>query len=234
MLNNLGDIKNDVLVQLNASTTIAFYTDDILNDWTDKAHKWSAGFKKWPYTEGRISTTWTGSEESAYPEGWRADSIRVLQLGGKRLQKLNFEDYQIFREEQPDSDDRVFTDFGKVYFINPQVDSSGTTTAWGQFVPAGLDGTDPTVLTVFSGNDESGNEAIVQEVLSYAKTREKKIQEAILHHQRAMQILEEMWTKIKEEQFAYQTHHIRGGMWKRMDILEGVAEDELFRRDQFY
>lgn len=41
MLNTQADIENDVLVQLNASTTIAFYTETIIDTWISKAHTWA-------------------------------------------------------------------------------------------------------------------------------------------------------------------------------------------------
>lgn len=236
MYNTLGDIKNDVLVKLGGDTTIAFYTDTILNTWINGAYTFAASYKKWPFTERRDNTqTWSSStEEYSYPSDFKADSIRILQVGGKRLQKLNFEDYQIFREEESDSADKVFSDFGRTYFINPNIDTSGTVTVWGQYQIAALDGTDPSATTVFSGREEEGNEAIIEEVLSYAKLKEKKFQEANAHHQRAVFILEGIWDRVQAEQFGYHTHKARGGMFKRIDVLEGAVEDELLKRDQFY
>src|SRR3990167_4637804 len=177
MIANFGDIKNDVIRKLGISTTAAFYTDTILNEWIRQGARWGTSYKKWPFTEGRISTTYTATEEWNF-EGVKADSIRLLQVGGKRFQKLNFEDYQIFKEEE-------------------------------------------------------GNEAIVEEVLSYAKTRELKENETNFHHTRATQILDNLWTKINSEQFQYQTHRARGGMFKRINVLGGGVDDELIRRDQF-
>src|SRR5687767_14236959 len=112
MLRTAYDVIDQVLVRAGTSSTATgLYTDAVLRDWVDDAHRWTAGYKKWPFTEGRVSTTYSGAEETNYPEGWRPDSIRLLQIGGKRYQKLNFEDYQIFKEEQSSNDDRVYTDF---------------------------------------------------------------------------------------------------------------------------
>ena len=47
-------------------------------------------------TEGQ-TTTFAATEEWQF-EGYKADAIRCL-IGGSRLTKLNFEDYQTFREE---------------------------------------------------------------------------------------------------------------------------------------
>jgi hypothetical protein len=230
MLNTTNDIITEVLVRNNRSTTDSFITDAMLQDWLTNAHLWAASYKKWPMTEGRLSTTWAGVEEIEF-EGLKSDSLRMLQVGGKRFTKLNFEDYQIFKEESPASDERVFSDFGRVLFVNPSADVSGTMTAYIQYQP-NLDGTDLTAKTIFSGFDEEGNEAIVEKMSGYLKRREHLPEEAELHDKRAADKLEEVHGRILNEQYAYKSHPDRGGMFDRIDVLGGVMSDEI-NRDQF-
>lgn len=231
-MKTFGDIKDEVLVRGQISTTVGFHTDTSVNDHLDHAHVWASSYKKWPFTEGRVSTTYASTEEWSF-EGYKADSFRILQIGGKRLTKLNFEDYQIFREEEPSADDRVFSDFGRLVFINPSSGLSGTLTAWGQYQPAAWDTTDLTATTVFSNFDDEGNEAIVNEALSYVKTREQNLNEANAYHEKAKQILDGVWNRVQAEQYAYQTHPDRGGMFKRFDVLRGNEVEELRLEDQF-
>lgn len=229
LLNN-GDIIAEVLVRNNRTTTDSFITDTNLFDWLRQAHTWASSFKKWPFTEGRVSTTWTGTEEISF-EGYKADTIRFIQIGGKRLQKINFEDYQLMRENYPDANDRVYSDFSRILFINPSADVSGTLTAYGQFQPT-LDPTDLAQETVFSSWDAEGNEAIVEKMTAYLKAREHLPDETKFHDDRAMQKLEEVAGRIGQEQFAYHSKN-DDGMFKRMDVVNGGFEDEVFRRDQF-
>jgi len=224
------NIFNEVLVRNNRTTTDGFITDANLKTWFNDANIWGASYKKWPFTEGRVSTTYTTVEEWNF-EGYKADSFRILQVGGKRLKKLNFEDYQIFREEEASSNDRVYSDFGKLVFINPNIDASGTLTGWGQYQPI-VDVTDETGLTVFSDWDAEGNEAIYEKMSSFLKRREHLTQEAELHDQRANTKLDEIWKRILDEQFKYQTHPTSGGMFERFDVLDGRPTDEI-KRDQF-
>src|SRR3990167_171837 len=170
-----GEIRTEILVRSGKDTTSAWTSEAILNDWVNQAHRWTGGYKPWVFTEGRTSTTWAATEEWSF-EGYKADSFRLLQVGGKRLTKLNFEDYQIFREEEPSSDERVFSDFGRLLFINPNIDLSGTLTAWGQYIPADIpdgDGADSDE-TVFTPNGDEGNQAIIEEVLSYISDRDMR------------------------------------------------------------
>jgi len=238
MFRTSGEIKDEVLIRLGVSTTAAgFYTDAQLNDWVEHGHRIAAAFRRWPFTEGRSNTTYVSStEEYTYPEGWRSDSIRLLQLGGKRLRKLNFEDYNFFKEEFPSSTERVFSDFSNLYFINPSIDLSGTIAVFGQYTPV----VDPTgsptsadSLTVFTDREEEGNDAIIELMLSFARIREGNYQDSELHRQRAFQTLELIWKRIQDEQFAYHTHKDKE-MWKRLDIVKGAMREDLLKRDQWF
>ena len=97
MLVTSNDIKNDVIVKLGITTTTAFYTDAILDDWIQQAERWATAYRKWPFSEGKQETTYTSANEEWNFEGIKADSIRILQIGGKRFEKVTFEDYQIFK-----------------------------------------------------------------------------------------------------------------------------------------
>ena len=236
MLYNIGDIQEEFLIRNNRTTTDAFITDTILNDWVREAHRWVAGYKKWPFTEGKINTTYVvdASLEVGfnYPEGWKPDSIRLLQVGGKRFKKTNFYKYQEFREDNPQSKEKLFSDHGRLYYINPNADVAGTTTLWGQFNPQ-IDPTDKTATTVFSDVDEAGNEAMVEKMTVFLKGREHLIAEMELQDKRVRAILDEIWKQVADEQFAYQD--VQGeGMFKRFDILKGALSDEIIKRDRFY
>lgn len=236
-MKTLTELKTEFLVRNQASTTVGFYTDTILDDWADLGHKFAAGYKKWPFTEGRASTTFAslvttedGLLAGEYPEGWKSDGIRLLTIGGKEVEKKEYFSFRRFLENNTGDDSRYFSDFGRRYFVNPNIDLSGTVTAWGQYTPSTLVYED-NESTVFQGEEE-GNEAIVELMMSYAAKREKKTQEALAHLEEAKRILEELWVKISDEQYQYQTPP-SDGMWKRFDVLGGSMRDDLLNSDQF-
>ena len=236
MLNNVGDLITEVLVRNNRTTTDSFITDAMLQDWTREANSWATSFHKWPFTEKRdFTTTWSGTEEIAYTSlgtGYRTDSIRMLLIGGKRLKKLNYEDYLTFREEESSSTDRVFSDYGRTLFINPNADVSGSFVPYGQYTPT-FDPTDLTTTTIFSDYDQEGNEAYVEKMTSYLKRREHLAEEAELHDKRAEAKLDEIWKRILDESYKYQTHSASGGMWEHFDVLEGRGDTDWFKENQF-
>ena len=233
-ISTIGGIKNAVLVKLGQATTSAYYTDAILDDWIDDAHKFATSYKKWSFTEGRISTTFSTSITDdlnnyimEYPEGWKADSIRLLQIGGKTYDKKNFYQFMKYREENPSDNEEIYSDYARRIYVNSVASPSGTMTCYGQYMPVRLDGTDPSTGTIFSNYDEDGNQAIVQEVLSYAAQREKKPQVEIQsYHQMAIEILDRLWNTIAGEQAMYQPTDGEG-MWRRIDVVNGTFGDDL-------
>lgn len=235
-LANVSDFNTEFLVRNNRTTTDSFITDTMLGDWVRQANSYCSARYPWPFTEGRDQTlSWSGTEEidySSFNLDYRTDGIRWLEIGGKKLKKLDFESYKQFKEDQPDADDRVFTDFNRVIFINTLADVSGTIVAYGQYVPS-IDTTDLTATTVFSTYDQEGNEAIIEKMTSYLKRREHLPDEAELHDQRCQAKLDGVWSRIGEEQFRYQQQRGSEGMWKRINIIGGDYDDALFNRDQF-
>lgn len=238
-MSTLGTIRTQVLVRLDANTTAAFLSDTILHDWIDDANKWAASFHKWPYTEGRSSTTFAslatnadGLLEGNYPEGWRADSIRKMRIGGKRVEKRDFSGFLDFIEDYSGDTERMFSDYGRVYYVNPNIDLSGTVAVWGQYTPTTMDKTNDDAPTIFGDNAELGNEAIVEKVLAYAKNRRMQEQEANNHEVKAATLLENLWNKIQNEQFQYHSPD-NEGMWEHLDVVEGGYYKDTFKRDQF-
>lgn len=239
-MRTLDDIRNEFLVRMNQSTTVAFYTDTIIANWISQAHRWAASRYKWSMTEGRVSTTFaslTTNEDGyttlEYPEAFRTDSIRLLTIGGSRFDKKNFYKFQSFIEDQSSDTSKIYTDFNRRVFINPRAEGlSGTVVAWGQYNVGKIDITDNTATTIFSDVEDDGNEAILQEVIGLAMQREKKEQSYLFHHNNALTILKEIFERQKGEQAMYQDTD-NDGIYKRFDVVNGGLSDEIFNRDQF-
>jgi hypothetical protein len=208
----------------------------MLEDWIREANDYTTTKHKWPLSEVRDQTTsWSGTEEVPYTDfniNFKADSIRIMRIGDKRLKKINHEDYLIYREDESSGTERVFADFGRILFINPNCGLSGTIAAFGQYTPT-IDPTDSTATTIFSTFDQEGNEAIVEKMTSYLKRREHLPDEAELHDQRADAKIEGLWQKVQDEQFNYKSGPSSDGVFERFDVVEGALRDDLFKRDQF-
>ena len=240
MLDTRNNIFTEVLVRNNRTTTDGFITDAMLTNWYAESNIWASAYHKWPFTEGRVETTFTtgggANGDEYYFEGYKADSFRIVTVGGKRLTKLRFEDYQILKEETPDATDKVYTDYGRTMFINQSAGLSGTTVCYGQYQPA-IDLTDEDHKPVFTDWDREGNEAIVEKMTSYLKRREHLMNEAELHDQRAVQKLDEVWQRVLDEQHKYQTTLERGGQYNWFPVVDedysGRADRRFWSENQF-
>lgn len=210
---------SEVVVRGGIDTTAAFYTDSILEAEIDLAYKWATAYKKWPFTEymDKSGAFTSGTEENSYPNtGFRTDSIRLLKVGGDSFQKILFKDYLQFREDYSSNADKIFSDYGRVLYINPNC-ASGTIYAYGQLRPATFSvGTD---ATIFANYDEEADEAIIERTLSLLYKRAKRMNDSIEADSRARQILDSLWQRIIDEQHGYLPKE--SGMWERIDIVKG-------------
>lgn len=234
----LSDLQTEFVVRQNSATTVAYYTDTVIKSWADQSHKMAAAYKKWPMTSAKYSTTYAslavdddGKTYGVYPEGWKQQSIRQLKIGGLLYDKRDFYGFHKFLETFPSAGDKIFTDYGNLFYINAGSGNSGTVAVWGQYVP-NLDLTDPNSVTIFSYIDEDGNQAIVEFMQGLAMTREKKEQEAAVHFAKGYAFLDRLWTRFGDEKFNYKTSD-NDGMFKRIDVVGGAFREDEFKRDQF-
>lgn len=239
-LQNNGDIITEFLVRNNRTTTDGFITDVIAQGWLKDAHNWAMAYKKWPFTEGRVSTTsanLTTNEDGyltiSYPEGFRSDSIRLMTIAGKHFFKKNFYKFQSFLEDNSGDASLIYTDYARQVYINPSAATlSGTIAMWGQYQPV-LDVTDMAATNLFSVYDEDANEAIIEKMTAYLKRKEHEAFEAQVLDQTAGARLEALQKRIQDEQFAYQDT-LNEGLWKRFDVQRGGFKEDIFKRDQWF
>lgn len=230
-----NELKVQILVRGGWDTTYTI-SETNLDLQVDRAHLFAAGYKKWPFTEGRVSTTFAslvtnedGYLVGEYPEGWKSDSIKMLRIGGKKVDKKEFYKFCQFLEDNSSANDRIFSDFARRYYINPNIDLSGTVSCWGQYTPTTLAPEEGN--TVFTGETE-GDEAIIEMAMSYIYKRLGDEQNARIHEETARKTLDELYNRIQQEQYAYQTPP-DDGIFERFDVLEGDLTDDLFNTDQF-
>ncbi|MDD3999871.1 MAG: hypothetical protein PHX62_03135 [Bacilli bacterium] len=224
----LQEICDQIVIRGGWNTTYTV-TEGNLNLLANKAHIFCAGYKKWAFTEGRVATTFAslvttedGYLAGEYPEGWKSDSIKLLKIDGKQVDKKEFYKFTKFLEDNSGSTERFYSDFSRRYYINPNIDLSGTVTVWGQYTPASMTAE---TYTIFNG-DTDGEEAIITMGMSYVYRRLGDEQNANIYEKTARTILEELYSRIQAEQYQYQSPP-DDGMFKRFDVIEGGFADDL-------
>ena len=213
-----SEIITNVVIKGSLNTTASFYTDALIEREVNKAKIWAESYHKWPMTEymDKSGSFTSGTEEYAYPNtAFKTDTIRMLKIGDYLFEKKRFEDYLKFRESNSSATDRIFSDYGRTLYINPNC-ASGTTYCFGQLstsdYPAGTD------KSAFSLGESEADEAITEKAISNLKAKAMKLDEAIAWENMAKTRLEEVWKRIQQEQYAYSPKD--SSMFERLDVVE--------------
>lgn len=152
---NLQEMQQELENRLSISSSNTFWTSSQLVSWLNQAMIYCCGYKKWPFTEDiDISlTTIASKEDYNYPLKFKSDSIRILTIDGKMYEKIRYDDYLRYKEDDPTGTDRVFSDYKRVIYINPDAFSAGKTiTIYGQVTPISLTSGKTGVATATTAN----------------------------------------------------------------------------------
>ncbi len=210
-------IKN-VVIRGGLDTTVAYFTDANLERDINTAYQWASSYKRWPMIEymDKSGAFTSGTEEYSYPNtGFKTDSIRTMKIGDYLFKKIAFTDYLKWRENYTSNDDRIFSDYRRTLYINPNC-VSGTIYAYGALAPSSL--STSTATTIFS-TDVEGDDAIVDKTLEYCFQRSKQFELSTQFKVSAIQKLEELWKRLVDEQSGYQSKD--RPMFDRIDIVNG-------------
>jgi len=205
-----SELQTELQARLSVASSNTFWTSAMIKVWLNEANKWACNYKKWPFTEKAV---YTSSKANAfyydYPLEFKSDSISRLEIEKsdgkmKEYKKVRYQDFMKYIRDNPDGEDLIFSDFRRQYFINPVVEVNGREIClWGQEKPTEL--VNDVDLTPFAEGEEAGEEAIIKRALGIALQKGKKYQEASIQRDEAKLILEEIWTRIQEEQVQYQS-----------------------------
>lgn len=138
---NLGDHRQALLDDLSIEAGDTFYdsaTDYALIDrFINRSVKFIANMYLWQETQRAVKRDSENSEYYNYPENWKTDSIDRITVDGKSYKKIQFREYQQFKEDNPSSTKRVFSDFRNRYFISPAPTTEGDKNIkiWGHEIP---------------------------------------------------------------------------------------------------
>ena len=202
------ELQTELQNRLSIATTNTFWTTAMIKSWLNQAYRWTCNYKKWPFTEeAKKTTTVKDQYYYDYPVEFKADSISrltVVDANGdeKSYKKIRFQDFLNHKEKHPDSEDKLFSDYRRQYFISPTPDvTDREITVWGQIKPNKL--VNDSDITLFAEGEEMGEEAIIKRALMVALQKAKKYSEAAIEREESRLILEEIFARIQEEQASY-------------------------------
>lgn len=188
-----SDMETELLARLQVANNSSLYPAARLTTLIQNAYTWAT--TTWVWTDlvnGKYTSSIANNEYYDYPDSFRSNTIMRLELDNVSYKRKSFEDYLDYKENNIDSDYKMFASYGRYYFIHPTPKTNGTNniTVWGALMADDL--TTSSSITIFSDNKEEGNEAIVKKALSVALTRVDK-NLAITEEKEAISILSKLY-----------------------------------------
>lgn len=158
------------------------------------AHQWATTLYIWDaLVKARMCDSGV-FEYYDYPDDFRDGTIIRLELNNEKYDRKNYEDYLDWQRNNPGDTKKIFASFGRQYFITPTPTAVGSSniSIWGAIQAPALVG--DTDKTVFSMNNDTGNEAIVRKALAAACTKTNP-NLATKEEQAATDLLEKLYEK---------------------------------------
>lgn len=172
-----SEMETELQRQLQAANNSSLFPASRLTELIQNSYKTATTLFKW-VNLARAKTTSTtnkGSEDDSYydyPEEFRTNTVFRVQIDGKEYNRKGFESYLDYKNRYPSSSlqKRIFANYQRFIFIAPDT-SVGTNNMdiWGIIQAPAL--SSASSETIFSGNSEEGNMAVISLALSTALTR---------------------------------------------------------------
>lgn len=170
-----SDLEQELLSQLQAADNSSLYSASRLTQLIKNAYIWATNLFIWnDLVRAKCTGTIAGNDYYDYPDEFRSDTIIRLEIDGVPYEQINYEDLLDFKRNNPNSDEKLFANFGRQVFVYPTPTTNGTNNMvlWGAIQADDL--VNSTDVTIFSGNKESANESIVRKAFSVAIKRTDK------------------------------------------------------------
>lgn len=174
------EMQSELTSRLKVSSNSSLFPPSRIQTLIKDAHMWATSLFIWQELV-RAKTTSTIANHEYYdcPVEFRTGTIVMIEIDGKEYDRKNFEDFRDYRRNNPTSTTRIFANYARQFFISPipTVTGSGNMDVWGAIqAPQLVLSTDK---TIFSGNNDEGNEAIVKKAMAVAKNDASQEKDAI-------------------------------------------------------
>ncbi len=210
---------------LSVETTDVFYSTALLNRYINRAHRAIANLYPWQETQQALKrSTIAGQEYVSYPENLRTDSVFLIRVDGVEYKILTFREYQRFKEENPNTQEKRVSDWRRKLFINPTpaTDGTGNIEVWGHEVPDTLvDDGDFIVFAHQSTLEEAINMYAKGLALMKAKGSYFERGKGLMGD--ALSMAQNEWRTQQKRQAEYQTESTT--MWEHTDLLNETGDE---------
>lgn len=164
------NIEDELIARLQTADNSTLFPASRITQLIQRAYVWATQLFIWQdLVKGKYTTTQANINYYDYPESFRTSTIIRLEVDGESYDRVNFEDFLAYKENNPTGEDKIFANYGRQVFISPTPTSAGLNlSVWGAYNVKASDLSSSSSQTIFSENKEEGNEAIVKKAYSVA------------------------------------------------------------------
>lgn len=200
-----SDMEVELLARLRVAGNSTVFTADRLTQLIANAYIWcTEQYVFHELVKAKITSTIINQQYYDYPIEFRTDSIVSVIVGGVAYLRKNFFDFLSFqRDSQISSGVYLYADYMRQFHIYPIPVASGSLdmTVYGAVQADAL--TNPDTTTIFTDQNASGNEAIVEKAFSVAVSTSTATRYsanlADIHEKKAMSILTSIFKKQNQQ-----------------------------------
>lgn len=211
-METLGDMVEAIQDDLTVGEESNLFSPPVIKRYVNRAYlNKVVPFKPWPeLQDAKETTTQNGQEYYDYPQNWRSNSIWKVRIDMIRYGEdpdgspLSYDDYMNWKEDNPNSTDKKWTNQWRRYFVWPvPTNNTSTICIWGiKTVTTQL--SSDTDTTIFSYSTPQANEAIVLEAEAMLKGKDDKDTTGQFKSLEAKTLLAQTWTDISKEMAKYE------------------------------
>lgn len=183
MLDTREELEDELQTRLQSADNSTLYPSDRLTSLIKQGNLWATQLFPWDDLYKWLKTsTASGRNYYSYPTTMASDTIMSLQIDGEIYERVDYEDFEDYKVNSPNSNRKVFASNGRYYWVSPTPTTSGSRNLhiYGcvqVFSPYDL--ANATDKTIFSVKMSSANEAIIKKGLSIAlKPQDAKMAQA--------------------------------------------------------
>lgn len=197
-MNTRSDLESELQSLLLSSGNSGLYGSTRLTELIQNAYTWAKNLHNWQaLADAQKTSTEVDRYYYDYPSKFKTGSVFRIEINGLEYNRKNYEDFLDYKKNYPTSSKRIFSNYGRRYFIFPTPTErlEKKLIVWG--VTMGDDLTEATSTTIFSYGAVEGNEAVVRKAYSVALRRidptQSREEETI-----ARAMLGELWNQEQE------------------------------------
>lgn len=169
MLSTRAELEAELVSQLQVASNSSQFPSARITSLIQNAYIKATELFRWnDLVKAKCTSSVASGEWYDYPSDFRSGTIIRLEMDSEPYERKNWEDYLEYKHENPTSTKKIFSSFGRQFFIFPTPATSGTNNiyVWGSIQAAALSLS--TSETIFSNNKENCNMAVVGLALAMA------------------------------------------------------------------